>query len=353
MRRNLFWVLLVSASLFIAVYSLTQVRTKNVPLAVLSTTAPLTHSLTLQTSSSQLSDLAIVKLRTMSYPGSAISIVRSVGHNSAYSSYLVSYQSQSNTLYGLLTVPVGNKPKNGWPVILFNHGYIPPTQYSTQNSYSGFVDAFARAGYIVFKPDYRGNGTSSGIPIQVYSSSEYLIDSLNALSSIKMYPDANSNAIAIVGHSMGGNIVLHEAVIAKQIRAAVLLSGVVGPWQDLLSWWDTRVRTGVLTTQNDKDEYQRIQNLVRQNGTPQSNPQFWNAIDPTRFLTDITVPVDIEVGTNDAVVPIQFSKGLYQSLRSLGKTVEYHEYQGADHNLQPQVQAALSQSIHFLDMYLK
>lgn len=61
-------------------------------------------------------------------------------------------------------MPNGPRPKSGWPVIIFNHGHIPPAQYRTTERHVAYVDAFARAGYIVFKSDYRGQGSSEGHP---------------------------------------------------------------------------------------------------------------------------------------------------------------------------------------------
>src|SRR5436305_690013 len=101
----------------------------------------------------QLSSLSITAMRDKSYPGSNIIIEQKLPSGSNYHSYLVSYQSEGVKNYGLLTVPTGQKPKDGWPVILFNHGYIPPDQYSTENSYLVMVIPLAQAGYIVFKPD--------------------------------------------------------------------------------------------------------------------------------------------------------------------------------------------------------
>ena len=62
-----------------------------------------------------------------------------------------------------MTVPNGPKPATGWPVVIFNHGYIPPAQYVTTERYVAYQDAFARAGYISFKSDYRGHGKSEGL----------------------------------------------------------------------------------------------------------------------------------------------------------------------------------------------
>jgi len=253
-------------------------------------------------------------------------------------------------IYGLLTVPTGAKPSNGWPVIILNHGYIPPAQYSTANSYEIMVDPLASAGYIVFKPDYRGNGNSQGVPSQIYVSPDYVADSLNALSSVKKYKDANPDKIGVLGHSMGGNITLHELVIKPdQFQAAELLSGVVGSYSGILDWWHNR---GPLFG-NDAQTKVLVDLFLSTHGTPESNPSFWNSIDPTEYLSDITAPVQIQVGTGDSEVPPKFSEDLQQNLKQDGKTVSFYEYPGADHNLSPDTGLAMQRAIAFFDKYLK
>jgi len=110
----------------------------------------------------QLHPLSIEYLREQSYPGSEITIEQVLPSGSNYDQYIASYKSDGLKIYALLTVPQGTKPKNGWPVIIFNHGYIPPSQYRTTERYTAYVDAFAGNGYIVFKSDYRGHGNSEG-----------------------------------------------------------------------------------------------------------------------------------------------------------------------------------------------
>lgn len=300
-----------------------------------------------------ISPLSIENLRQKSYPGSEITIERNLPSGTNYSQYLVSYKSEGLTIYSLLTVPQGSKPSSGWPVILLNHGYIPPAQYSTETSYSGFVDSFARSGFITFKPDYRGNGNSEGKPEQSYISPGYFIDSMNAISSIKKYKDANPEKIAVIGHSMGGNITLHELVVSTGIKAAVLIAGVVGSYQDILTWWDKRIATHVLTTPNDQDTAFKIKEYISQNGTPQTNPAFWNAIDPINYLSLVNIPVQVIVGSSDTVVPPEFSISLKNKLQKTGKVVDFHEYPGADHNLSPNTGTALNDAISFLKKYLK
>ena len=55
-------------------------------------------------------------------------------------------------------------------MIVFNHGYIPPSQYRTTERYVAYVDGFASNGYIVFRPDYRGHDQSEGAPTGAYGS---------------------------------------------------------------------------------------------------------------------------------------------------------------------------------------
>ncbi len=298
------------------------------------------------------SPLAISNMRTRKYPGSDINIEQTLSATSTYNQYIVSYLSDGLKIYALLTVPKGDKPKDGWPVIVFNHGYIPPTQYQTTVRYEAYVAGFASHGYIVFKPDYRGNGKSDGQPEGAYYSPAYAIDDLNALASIKKYSDANPNKIGVWGHSMGGNITLRDLVISKDIKVAVIWGGVVGSYNDLMFNWQNHVTyrppANEMALRNRNRE-----NIIKEHGTPESNPDFWNSIDPTNFLSDITAPVQLDVGGSDEEVPVAFSKSLYEKLTAANKTVEYYEYPGSNHNIAQGFSLAMQRSVDFFDKYLK
>ncbi|HSW97073.1 MAG TPA: alpha/beta fold hydrolase [Candidatus Saccharimonadales bacterium] len=298
------------------------------------------------------SPLAIASMREKTYPGSAITIDQTLTPGVNYKQYLVSYKSDGLKIYGLLTVPTGKKPKGGWPVILFNHGYIPPASYSTLSSYQSMVAPLARAGYIVFKPDYRGNGNSKGTPTQPYITPDYVTDSMNALSSIKEYNDANPEKIGVIGHSMGGNITLHEIVLTHDIKAAEFLAGVVGTESDLANWWSHRYADHSIVG-NDLDTYYVFEKMIQDNGAPDANPTFWNALDPTKFVDFITAPVQIQVGAADEDVPVNFSSTLTDVLTQKGKVVDYHVYPGANHNLVPDTTVVMNTSVAFFNHYLQ
>jgi uncharacterized protein len=299
--------------------------------------------------------LSITYMRSRTYPGSKVTIERVLPNGTNYHQYIASYVSEGNTIFGLLTVPIReNPPAGGWPVIIFNHGYIQPDQYKTTERYVAYVAAFARNGYIVFKPDYRGHGESQGEAVGAYYDPAYTIDVFNALSSLKKYPDANANKIGMWGHSMGGNLTLRCLVVdPKDIQAAVIWGGVVGSYDDLMNNWARRVPY----QPSGRDltlRYNFRKQLVETYGTPKSNPDFWNSVDPTFFVGDIQAPIQLHVGAQDEEVPVAFSESLKTKLEQAGKTVEFYTYPGGDHNISsPNFEIAIKRSIEFFDRYLK
>lgn len=300
-----------------------------------------------------LDPLTIEAMRNKSYPGSHLVIEQTLTAGSNYKQYIASYLSDGLKIYGFLTIPNGDKPKSGWPVIIFNHGYIPPSSYVTTERYVAYVEAFARNGYIVFKADYRGHGNSQGQPEGAYYSPAYTVDVLNALSTLKRYQDANPNKIGMWGHSMGGNITLRSLVVVpNDIKATVIWGGVVGTYDDLMNNWQRRVRYVPPSTEMANRNRSR-QEIINKFGTPQSNPDFWNSIDPNNFLSDITAPVQLHTGGSDEEVPVAFSTGLKDRLEKIGKTVQYYDYPGDDHNISRNFNTAIQRSVEFFDKYLK
>jgi uncharacterized protein len=305
-----------------------------------------------QSIAAETNPLGIFFMRNQSYPGSDILVEKELPKKNNYHEYIASYISEGLKIYALLTVPDGKMPTGGWPAVIFNHGYIPPQEYRTDQRYIAYVNSFATNGYVVFKPDYRGNGLSEGTAGSTYFSPNYTIDVLNALSSIKRYPNINSQKIGMWGHSMGGNLTLRSLVISKDIKAAVIWGGVVGSYDDIINNWQNRVSyhpaTQDLTLRNQNRKI-----LLEKYGNPSSNPDFWNSIDPTYFISDISTPIQINVGLNDQEVPVDFSTSLKNKLIENGKTVEYYEYPGSDHNISQGFTLAMERSVAFFNRYLK
>lgn len=297
--------------------------------------------------------LSIEYLRQQTYPGSDIVIEQKLNAGSNYDRYIASYRSEGLKQYALLTVPRGTKPATGWPVIIFNHGYIPPTQYRTTERYVAYVDGFARAGYIVFRPDYRGHGSSEGSASSAYGAPDYTIDVLNAVASIKRYADADPNRIGMWGHSMGGHITLRAMVTTSDIKAGVIWAGVIASYPDMMNNWRRPSSAPPLNIPERQRRWR--QELTETYGTPEGNPAFWSTISPASFLADLSGPVQLHHGTGDVEVPVEFSRNLYQQAQDEGISmpVEYYEYAGDNHNLSNNLGLALQRSVAFFDRHVK
>ena len=295
--------------------------------------------------------LQIEAMRAQQYPGSDIVIESVLDPGVNYSRYYVSYLSEGLKIYALMTVPNGEKPATGWPVVIFNHGFIPPDVYRTTERYIAYVDLIARSGYIVFRSDYRGHDRSEGEPGGAYSSPGYTVDVLNAVGSMKRYPDADPNRIGMWGHSMGGYITLRSMVVTGDIKAGVIWAGVVASYPDLLTRWRRGpVNTSVTPTPNPRSW--RVQ-LVQQYGSPEENPEFWNSISANSFVHEISGPIQLHHGTLDEDVPLEFSELLFYEMIEANQYVELYKYEGDNHNISNYFSTAMQRTIEFFDRYLK
>ncbi len=302
--------------------------------------------------------LTITSMRQREYPGSEVTIVETLTPSSNYSRYIASYESEGLTIYALLTIPNGERPPTGWPVIIFNHGYIPPDQYRTTERYVAYVDWLARSGYIVFRSDYRGHGDSEGEARGGYGSPDYTVDILNAVATMRQFPEADPNRIGMWGHSMGGYITLRSMVIDSGIKAGVIWAGVVGPYPNLfIRPTATPTPEGATpeptTTATPRFGRRWRTELVELYGSPEENPEFWNSISSNAYLSDVSGPIQLHHGTADHSVPLAASETLYQQMLDAGQPVELYTYQGDDHNLAQSFGLAMSRTIAFFDQYLK
>jgi uncharacterized protein len=300
-----------------------------------------------------LHPLTIEAMRQRDYPGSDLTIEQVLSPGANYARYIASYLSEGLKVNALLTVPIGEKPAGGWPVIIFNHGFIQPDEYRTTERYIAYVDSLARHGYIVLRSDYRGHADSEGEALGAYGRPDYVVDVLNAVQSMRLYPDADPSRIGMWGHSMGGYITLRAMVIDPELGAGVIWAGVVASYPDLVTRWRRTPTPGGADPGATVPLRGWRSELVRTYGAPEANPAFWASISANSQLADLSGPLQLHHGTADTSVPAEFSETLHQQVQEAGGIVELYIYPGADHNLSAPFAVAMQRTIEFFDRYLK
>jgi dienelactone hydrolase len=305
-----------------------------------STSSPASHGQAEEAGQGQeavLHPMSVVSLREQDYAGGQFTLKEELQNGSNYERYIASYESEGLNINGLLTVPLGEKPKAGFPAVVFVHGYIPPDQYSTTGSYPTYQARLARAGFVTYKPDLRGHDESEGEPVSAHFSEKYVVDTLNALAYLKEHKDVDPGRLGYWGHSNGGEIGLRVAVVSNDIQAYSFWAGVVGSYEDMLETYNNDI-----PFLKDAEH-----NLIQENGLPSENPDFWGKLDPYNYLPSISAPIQLQHATGDESVPVELSLSLRQSLESAGKAVEYIEYQGDDHNITQNSATAWERTINF------
>ncbi|GAA5437910.1 prolyl oligopeptidase family serine peptidase [Deinococcus aquaticus] len=272
--------------------------------------------------------ISIQALKAREYPGSALTVRQTLAAGSNYTRQVVSYQSEGLRINALLTVPRGTPPQGGWPAIVFNHGYIPPAEYRTTERYVAYQDAFARAGFVTLKSDYRGHGSSEGQALGGYNDPGYTVDVLNAAASLRRDPRVNPARMGLWGHSMGGQLSLKAMIVDPSLKAASLWAGVIASYDVLSTDW------------NPPPGEKRTLDAL--------NRRYLRLLSPNAYLKELNGrPIQLHHGTNDKDVPYSFQKNLADDLRNAGQSAEAYRYEGDNHNLSGNLRVALNRSVQF------
>ena len=289
------------------------------------------------------------------YPGSDLFLEQTLSDGPNYTRSVVSYASEGLKIYALLTVPKVDKPAGGFPAIVMNHGSVPPDEYSTPERYKGYVAYFARRGYVVLKPDYRGHGHSEGVPLSSYYDPGYVTDVLNAVSSLQRHPDVNAEKIGMWGHSSGGHITTVAMIVNPKIKAGVIWAGLTASYDEtFVEWRAHRRRLGSSSSSTASPYRRQSQVLEEKYGSISQATEFWRGVTPFNYFSRILHPLQLHHGTADNIVPLKYAEYFLGKLLAAGRVAELFTYPGADHNLSGSAFApAMARSVEFFDQHLK
>jgi uncharacterized protein len=272
-----------------------------------------------------------------------------------YTAYLTNYTSDGLKINALLTKPSGEPPAGGWPAIVFVHGYIPPTLYETDGqAYSSYVDYLASNGFVVFKIDLRGHGTSDGEPGGGYYGSDYVIDALNAYAAMQATGFVNPKKVGMWGHSMAGNVLMRSFAAKPTIPAVVIWAGAVYSYVDQQKYGiqDNSYRPPMPT--GDAQRLNRRRELFEKNGSPSANSPFWQKVAPVYYLNDLKGAIEIHHAVDDDVVNIGYSRDLVAMLDKTAVPHEFDTYESGGHNISGgSFNLAMQRTVDFFKKYLK
>lgn len=297
-------------------------------------------------------EMTIPYLRNRTYE-SSLGSRELIENRGSYSAHSTSYQSDGLKINGLLTIPNGQMPKGGWPAIVFIHGYIPPNQYETNGqAYATYVDYLANQGFVVFKIDLRGHGTSEGEAGGGYYGSDYVVDALNAYSALQHADFVNPGKIGLWGHSMAGNIVLRAMAVKPDIPASVIWAGAVYSYEDQQKYGihDNSYRPSDIGNKTQS----RRRELLEKYGSPSAESPFWQEVAPTNYLNDLKGAIEIHHAVDDDVVNIGYSRDLLKALDKTQVPHQLFEYPSGGHNISDyNFNTAMSRTTEFFKETLK
>jgi dipeptidyl aminopeptidase/acylaminoacyl peptidase len=230
---------------------------------------------------------------------------------SGFMKYHVSWTSSGQRMTGTISLPDGPGP---FPVVIVNHGHIPPERYWIGQDSGIFGDPMASQGFISLAPNYVGYNDSGpgepGFPTNI----QIAVTDMDLISSLPSLPAADSTRVAVVGHSQGGGVA------------------------QLLMVTDSRVRAAVLHAPVSSDETENAQRAIMRGakpmlGDPVEKADLYRHVSPRNYLVAGGPPVLLIQGTLDHTIPAQHTQATYDALRAAGIETELHWVPGGDHDL--------------------
>jgi dienelactone hydrolase len=273
-----------------------------------------TPTITLTPTPHPLAGYTITGLRARAYGGGDIEMTHVVTETASFTKYLTRYPSDDLTITAMMNVPKGEGP---FPVVILNHGYIPPSRFWSGAETWRAADYLASQGYLTISPDFRGwGGSDKG---DNFFRTGLVIDILNLMSSLSSLPQAEADRVGMWGHSMGAGATTKAITIDPRIRAAVIYGPVSADDQDVLGRWGPGSGGGPDDT------------LTRAYREASSDREFLQLTSPINYFELVVAPVQIHQGTADQTTPPSWAEAIRDALQAAGKEVEYFSYAGAGH----------------------
>ena len=300
--------------------------------------------------------LSIDAMRADSH-AATLTFERALEDGPSFSAYLVSYRSSGLKVYAMVAVPNTPKPQAGYPVLVANHGFVPtPEEYGITadgidsrpgDYYRDVPDIYAREGFLVVMPDYRGHNISEGLDFTTgfLATNYYTLDVLALLSALPGLDDADLDKLFMWGHSLGAEIALRTLLVDGSIRGASLWSPVGGSLREQAyhySWYDSDDNTD--SHDKPKARMDELSRDIDSLGFPYDP----DSSEPGQFLHFLDTPILVHHAKDDGEVPYIWSELLATKLELQNKTYTFYSYESDKHFFKDELQAiAVARDVEF------
>jgi dipeptidyl aminopeptidase/acylaminoacyl peptidase len=236
---------------------------------------------------------------------------------------VVSWKSaaDSETIEGVLTLPVGYQERTRVPLLVVVHGGpagLSSARYPTTNT-AYPVQVFSSMGYAVLQPNFRGS-TGYGARFRGLNHGDILgkdwVDVNSGVDAMIKSGIADSTKMGLMGWSYGGFQTFWGVTQTRRFAAASAGAGV----NDLTAFF----------SQTDISDYLGM--LL--NSVPWDKPEVWLERSAYRKVKDVTTPLLIQSGDQDRRVSPEQSIQFYEAMKRIGKApVKLVLYPGQGHGI--------------------
>lgn len=257
--------------------------------------------------------------------------VKEINNNTVI--YRITYLSDGLKVKGYMVVP---KKPGKYPCIIYNRGGNREFGKLDEWDYGYIMAQIASWGYIVVGSQYRGNDGGEG---KEEFGGKDVDDVLNLIPLLNYVEKADTSRIGMYGASRGGMMTYLSLKKTKQLKAAVVVSGVT----DLIKILDTR-------PDFDSAVYAELIPDYWSNKT--KNLQQRSAV---YFADEIckTTPVFILHGTSDWRVPANQALDLVSKFYEIKQPFRFSLFEGGAHGIHEFWNEVTRQTKEFLDTYVR
>ncbi len=244
---------------------------------------------------------------------------------------------QTKKVSGMINIPKGSAKH---PLIVMIRGYVDLSDYFIGNGTVNSSIFFANHGFITISPDFLGYGESDSEPDNIFEARfQTYTTVMTLLKSVSLIKEWDGKNIMIWAHSNGGQIALTTAEITGFTYPTVLWAPVSAPFPYSILYYTNEASDYGKSLRRELARFENVYNT--------------DLYSLSNYLARIKAPIELNQGTADEAVPINWSDNLVKTLKDNELDVNYNKYPGADHQMTPLWNSVIQKDLEYFEKNLK